>query len=215
MPTMPTGKTLVLVTAVVCVGVMGVALGYRVLLPMLVELQKPKEVLTPVVFAPLEGAKAVAVVDAVRSVVPELLSTTLPVSASSQALPLHTATTTETEDVSQRDHMAKTGHMHADVGVRAVTGGYVVKYENSDLCNAAGACPMAVFANTVNGGEDELLLTLTAKRVQVSDQGFGGNPDLLVDYGISGMEAVRLYWDEQGQYPSYQSYPLSATKPIR
>lgn len=198
-------------TLAVCVAIFGAAVGFRLYLAH----KHPPEKVTEVVFLPLDEVRAVAAVDAVRAVAPNELSTTLPISASSQDIPMETSVDEGALDVSVKKSMENGGDMHGMTPLAKARGGYVVKYANGQLCNAQGACPMAVFARSASSDKpDTLLFTTHAKSIKISNQTFGGNPDIIVDYGFPDMPPVRMYWDEESDTPTYMAYPLSATKPL-
>jgi hypothetical protein len=94
-------------------------------------------------------------------------------------------------------------------------GAYLVKFSNSQLCDASGACPMALMAKS--DGPDlvqKTVMTTTARNVWVSSHQTNGNPDLIVDTGIKTLPPLRLVWNIDGQYPTYDPVAPSEHKPL-
>jgi hypothetical protein len=157
-----------------------------------------------VAFQPAQGV----LVDRVRFQVAQdlgadTLSTTLPVSATVQAIELGQAYTrvpvTVSTIVSSTD-----GDADSRASTIPVTGAYLMKFSNSQLCEAGGACPTVLAARSE--GPDlvqSAMLKFNAKNVWVSSRKTNGNPDLIVDFG-TGKPPVRMVWSLDGQYPDYQ-----------
>jgi hypothetical protein len=141
------------------------------------------------------------------------LSTTLPVSTSVQSVPLGQFSL----PVSVRPNpLISATDTDADNGASLVsaTGAYLVKFSNSQLCDTNGACPMALMVKS--DGPDlvqHTLLTAKARNIWVSSRQTNGNPDLLIDYGVSNLQPIRMVWRTDGQYPTYDPAPLNQPLP--
>jgi hypothetical protein len=178
---------------------------------------------TTLVFTPAPSVLAERTKFVVGQVAPELISTTLPISAS--AVPVNLGTFVVPVPTQMNNQLAaQLGSMHgatqeisATGAVNAPATAQLVRYENSELCDANGACPTVLIQSGQGGaagGQDEIIFALRAKRVWLTSAKVHGNPDIIVDYGTPGMPPVRMYWDPTAQYPSYQAYPPSGPLPL-
>jgi hypothetical protein len=151
-----------------------------------------------------------------QSIGADVLSTTLPISITLSAIPL-LEKPQEQAPINNPENLEIQGEMHGDVGISPATGAYLIRFENSQLCNEQGACPTALMSKSADSSQPshlgqlgEVIFQTTAKHIWLSNKANQGNPDLFIDYGVEGMPPVRMYWDEDAQYPSYISYPPSS-----
>jgi hypothetical protein len=166
-------------------------------------------------FQPAQGV----LVDRVRFQVtkdlgPDVLSTTLPVSASVQSVPLGQFAITLPAKVNP---LISSTDSDADTGNELVsaTGAYLMKFSNSQLCDANGACPIALMAKS--DGPDlvqNTVFSTKAKTIWVSSHQTNGNPDLIIDTGVKTLPLLRMVWSTDGQYPVYDPVPPSMNKPL-
>jgi hypothetical protein len=171
---------------------------------------------TPVVFTPAPSVLAERAKFVIQQKIgADWVSTTLPVSTSMVEVPLQTMPVEVEETELEKQIDIQTGHMHGTVTTATTNGAYLIKQENSQLCDSDGACPITLFAKKAGSDEpDTVIFSTTAKRVWFGNIKRNGNPDLFVDYGKPNMPPVRLYWDEDGEYPSYTAYPPSGEKKL-
>lgn len=198
---LPTGSSLLRATAFVCGVIMISAVAYL----QWQRHQKPAETAEKAVFQPIEGV----LVDRVRyqmnkDLGADAISTTQPVSTTYQPIdfaqgfaPIAPALPNALAEGSDADNHA---------GVVPVSGAYLIKFSNSQLCDANGACPI-VLATRADGDQlvQGALLQINAKNIWVSSHKTNGNPDLIIDYGVSSMQPIRMVWSTDGQYPAYES----------
>jgi hypothetical protein len=142
-----------------------------------------------------------------------IISTSLPVSTTAQPVAMAQAYTKV--PVSNPGIVSETeGDADTRADVVPVTGAYLVKFSNSQLCDANGACPTVLAARSE--GPDLVqtaMFKANAKNVWVSSHKTNGNPDLIIDAG-TGKPPVRMVWSLDGQYPDYQPVFASPNTPL-
>lgn len=144
----------------------------------------------------------------------DMISTRLPVSVTMAEVPMANIPSMAAETTQQRELDEHMGEMHGSKTVVSGQGAYIVRYKNEELCEG-NICPMALIAKK-DGPEQvgEVIFTVKAKNMWVSSARNGGNPDLIIDYGVPNLPPVRMFWNANAQYPTYLTYPLDGIKEL-